>query len=214
MSEEQQEKKVVSKNVAIALGIICIILVVGLLGAIVDYTSIINARDSQMEMLTNQKNQLQAWLDGNKTDLQNQIDTLEAPKLVAINLRAYDNRSLSGTPYFHIYGYICNVGRKPAVNPILYVEGWHEETQYPPFALAFNATISSPANATGSKFFGVIEPESFAYIDSKIYYSGSEIISGGIWSSPTGINETYFQGSLLPIGNETPLSIQEVTDIP
>jgi len=41
MSEQKPEKKVVSRTVAIALGIICIVLAVSLVGAIADYTSII-----------------------------------------------------------------------------------------------------------------------------------------------------------------------------
>jgi cell division protein FtsL len=40
------EKKVVSRNVAIALGIIVIILAVGLVGAIANYTSIISGKDN------------------------------------------------------------------------------------------------------------------------------------------------------------------------
>jgi TolA-binding protein len=78
------EKKVVSRNVAIALGIIIIIVLVGLVGAIANYTSIINGKDntittkdSQIQVLTNQKNQLQTWLDGNKTQLQGQIEQLQ-----------------------------------------------------------------------------------------------------------------------------------------
>lgn len=40
MSEQKPEKKVVARSVAVALGIICIILSVGLVGAIVNYTSL------------------------------------------------------------------------------------------------------------------------------------------------------------------------------
>jgi hypothetical protein len=75
------EKKVVSRTVAIALGIICIILA-GLVGAIADYakevisgkdsaisslSSQITTKDSQMQALASQNSQLQAWLDGNET---------------------------------------------------------------------------------------------------------------------------------------------------
>ena len=75
------EKKVVGRTVAIVLGVICVILTVGLVGAIANYTSIISGKDnnivtkdSQIQTLTNQKNQLQTWLDGNKT-LLNQTQT-------------------------------------------------------------------------------------------------------------------------------------------
>jgi chaperonin cofactor prefoldin len=63
------EKRVVSRNVAIALGIIVVIVLAGLVGAAANYTSIINDKDSQIRTLTNQKNQLQTWLNGNKTAL-------------------------------------------------------------------------------------------------------------------------------------------------
>ena len=72
MTEQKPEKKVVSRTVAIALGIICIILVVSLVGAIADYTLIINGKDNtittnniQIQTLTNQKSQLQTFLEGN-----------------------------------------------------------------------------------------------------------------------------------------------------
>ena len=68
------EKKVVSRKVAIALGIICVILAVGLVGAVTNYISVIKGKCSQIQTLTNQKNQLQTWLNGNKT-LLNQIKT-------------------------------------------------------------------------------------------------------------------------------------------
>jgi len=43
------EKKVVGRKVAIALGIICIIFVVGLVGAIANYTSIINGNKTSFK---------------------------------------------------------------------------------------------------------------------------------------------------------------------
>jgi hypothetical protein len=43
---EMSERKVVSRNVAIALGIICMVLVACLVGAIANYTSIVSEKDS------------------------------------------------------------------------------------------------------------------------------------------------------------------------
>jgi hypothetical protein len=48
------EKKVIGRNVAIALGIIVIILVVGLVGAIVNYTSTINDKNNTVATLNSQ----------------------------------------------------------------------------------------------------------------------------------------------------------------
>jgi Trk-type K+ transport system membrane component len=52
MSEQKPKKKVVSRTVAIALGIICIILVVGLVGAIADYRSILNRKDNTITTIS------------------------------------------------------------------------------------------------------------------------------------------------------------------
>jgi cell division protein FtsL len=54
MNEKVSEKKVVSRNVAIALAIICIVLAVGLVGAISLYTSQINDKDNTISSLNSQ----------------------------------------------------------------------------------------------------------------------------------------------------------------
>jgi DNA-binding transcriptional ArsR family regulator/cell division protein FtsB len=83
-ASETKPKKVVGRNVAIALGIICILLI-----AFIAYFSItgISAQNSYNN-LKNQNKQLQMWLDGNETllnhtqanntNLQNQIDSLNS----------------------------------------------------------------------------------------------------------------------------------------
>jgi hypothetical protein len=59
------EKKVVGRNIAIVLGVICIFLAVCLLGAISNYTSIINERDNTISSLNSQI-----------TNMQNQLNSL------------------------------------------------------------------------------------------------------------------------------------------
>lgn len=70
------EKKVVNRNFTIALGIICILLLVGLIVAIMNFTTMILDKDNtisnlnaQVQILQNQRKQLQAWLEGNQTIL-------------------------------------------------------------------------------------------------------------------------------------------------
>jgi len=67
---ETKPKKMVSRNVAVALGIICIVLI-----AIIAYFTVtgISAQNSYNN-LQNQNSQLQTWLDGNET-LLNQTQT-------------------------------------------------------------------------------------------------------------------------------------------
>jgi hypothetical protein len=202
------EKKVVARNVAIALGIALIVSLVGLVGAIANYTSIINGKDntiaslnSQIQTLTTQKNQLQTWLDGNKTQLQqqieqlqtwladnktyyeneindltiqiinqqatitslqNEINTLKAPKLIKVNLRADDNRPWLQTPYLHVYGYVCNVGTFTAYSSKIHVVAYQSGG-----VVAIDTYIT----------LGTIYGESWTSVDSNIYYSGSELVS-------------------------------------
>ena len=104
------EKKVVSRTIAIALGIICLILVVGLVGAVVNYTSILNEKNStiatkdsqitslnsQISSLQNQKNQLQKWLDANKTaviSLTSQISQMNS-KIIDLQSQLPGNQTL------------------------------------------------------------------------------------------------------------------------
>jgi chaperonin cofactor prefoldin len=224
---EKQEKKVVGRNVAIALGIICVILAVGLVGVIANYTSIISekdnsivTKDSQIQTLTSQKNQLQTWLDGNETllsqtqtwldgnityynsqinsknsqitslqnqisnlnsqinslnaqitDLENQIDSLNAPKLITVHLMSGDNRPWLGTPYLHVYGYVCNVGTNIAYSSKIHVVAYQSGG-----VVAIDTYIT----------LGTIYGESWTSVDSNVYYSGSGLVSWALtlnWTS-------------------------------
>jgi len=54
LSEEVGKKKVVGRDVATVLGIICIVLAVGLVGAVADYASIISGKDDTIASLNSQ----------------------------------------------------------------------------------------------------------------------------------------------------------------
>jgi hypothetical protein len=209
-----------SENISIALGIICVILIVGLVGAITNYTSILNNKDniiqnkdSQISALTNQKNQIQTWLDGNITlinqtqiwldgnsSLLNQtrtlLDTLQfaydnyvgthhytdleydtlkserdalksenealkAPKLVTVHLMGDDERS-SEQYYFHVYGYVCNVGTNTAYNSKIHVIAYQSGG-----VVAISTYID----------LGTIDGESWTNVDSNIYYAGTALVN-------------------------------------
>jgi hypothetical protein len=51
---KMSEKKVVSRNIAIGIGVLCIILLVGMVGAALHYASVLNDKDSQIADLQNQ----------------------------------------------------------------------------------------------------------------------------------------------------------------
>lgn len=73
------EKKVIGRNVAIALGLTCIVLAVGLVGAVASYTSIISGKDNTIASLNSQitsKDFEISSLNSQKASLENQIDSL------------------------------------------------------------------------------------------------------------------------------------------
>jgi predicted PurR-regulated permease PerM len=78
---EKQEKKVVGRTVAIALGIICMVLAVGLVGAVANYTSIISGKDSTIaskDSEINTKNSQIADKDNTISSLNSQISSKDS----------------------------------------------------------------------------------------------------------------------------------------
>jgi len=71
---EKRAQKVVGRNVAVALGIICVILGGVLSVSICNYTLIIGSKDSQIETLINQKSQIKNYLEGNISSYSSQVD--------------------------------------------------------------------------------------------------------------------------------------------
>jgi len=71
------EKEVVSRTVAIALGIICVILAVGLVGAVANYTSTISGKDNTIASLNSQittKDNTISSLNSQVSDLTNTVN--------------------------------------------------------------------------------------------------------------------------------------------
>jgi hypothetical protein len=103
--------------------------------------------------------------------LKSESDALKAPKLIKVNLRADDNRPFLATPYLHVYGEICNVGTNRAYNCKLHVVAYQSGG-----VVAIDTYIT----------LGSIGGESWTSVDSKIYYSGSALVSWTItpeWTS-------------------------------
>jgi predicted PurR-regulated permease PerM len=73
------ERKVVGRNVTIALGIICIILVVGLIVAVANYTSIIKGKDDTIASLQNQVGDLNSIINLEKSTVWVNDQTVSQP---------------------------------------------------------------------------------------------------------------------------------------
>jgi hypothetical protein len=176
---KMSEKKVVRRSVAIALGIICIILVIGLVGMFAYYTIGVNIggitsggwekkyndyagthHHSDDEYNSLQSNYNNYMASHHHTD--DEYNSIVAPKLISVNLKAEDNRPWFQTPYVHVYGYVVNVGSNTAndakIHVILYQSGG---------AIAKDTYIT----------LGSVNGESYTSVDTKVYYEGSEITS-------------------------------------
>ena len=105
----------------------------------------------------------QYGLENQITDLQSQVFSLKAPKLVT-RLSASDQRPLFQTPYFHVYGEVWNVGTNMAYNCKLHI------IIYQGAVVAEDTYIN----------LGIIEGEDFASVDSKVYYEGSALTDWSI----------------------------------
>ncbi len=85
------------KSIFMAAVIISIVLAVGTVGVVANYSSIIVSKDNAITSLANQKNQIQTWLNGNKTllasateqrnKLQNQMKVTVQPQADYAGLR-------------------------------------------------------------------------------------------------------------------------------
>jgi hypothetical protein len=140
---ETKPKRMVRRSVVIALGIICIILAVSLVGAFEYFTPIINDKNSMIASLQNQNGQLQTYLNGSETlltqtqtwlfdnvthctsqianlqtqiaNLQNQLSHFTGPMLGLVDLTVEDNRTIPEMPYLHVNGTIQNFGIEAAI---------------------------------------------------------------------------------------------------
>jgi hypothetical protein len=96
------------------------------------------------------------------TDLNSQLVSLEAPRLIEVNLKSGDNRPYIGTPYLHVYGEICNVGFNTAYNCSLHIVAYQGS-----YVLATDTHIP----------LGSISGQSWISIDSQAPYAGGSLIN-------------------------------------
>ena len=106
------EKKVVSRKVAIALGIVCIVLLVLLVGNVYTLNSQISSLNSQITSLQSQISSLNAEI----TTLQGMIEALKAAQLHEVNFNWEWHEPWIGDHYVHVSGVVFNSGTYTARN--------------------------------------------------------------------------------------------------
>lgn len=128
------EKAVIGGKIAIALGILCIVLVAGLGATIVSYTSIINTKDKANQDYASTHSHTNSQYDEyvashHHTD-QEFASAVTAAKLVTVNVETEDDWTI--LPYeppstFLVYGYVANSGSDIAYNPKIHVVAYKLE---------------------------------------------------------------------------------------
>jgi len=116
MSEQKSEKIFVSRNVAIALGIFCIILAVGLVGAIANYTAMINNENSTTANLQQQITTLNQKVENLTTTLNQTVENAPANLSVYVPLAPIQQYVSSNTYLTFRGAFIVNFGAQSASN--------------------------------------------------------------------------------------------------
>jgi len=114
------EKKMIGRNVAIVLGIVAIILLIGLVGAIVNYTSIINEKDATISSLNSQIQQLQAQLSNLNASYIWLKQHSFTYYVVGNDINISNVGIYRGWFYTIVNGTVTNIGNKPVKELYIY----------------------------------------------------------------------------------------------
>ena len=180
--------ELVNKKVAIALGIIVMILFSGLIIVFAYFTSAVNLRDNTIATKDQEILSLQSdigTLEDQVSDLQDQVETQQnqilnlqnqlssinpastAARIINVGLGARDENS-AVEPYLSVSGYVCNVGAETAYNVRLHV------TAYRDSVLVIDNYYD----------IGTIGKEDSRQIDAKFYYSGPPLTQNSWTMTP------------------------------
>jgi len=177
MSEKKEN--MVKKKVAIALGIIVMVLFSGIIVVFAYYSTAVTLRDNLIAMKDQEILSLQSeieTLEGQVSDLQDQVEAQQnqilnlenqlasltpastAARVINVGLGADDN-PYSSPPFLHVSGYVCNIGSETAYNVRLHVTAYRGSER----------VIDTYYN------IGTIVKEDSRYIDENFEYYGSAL---------------------------------------
>jgi hypothetical protein len=143
-------KKMVSRSVAVALGIICIVLIVGLVGVMAYYAMNTTSNATYNDYVSSHSH------------TNSEYDSMWAPKLIEVDLGATQHGVFLGSPYLNVNGYVVNVHENWAYNCKLHVVAYQSGG-----VTAIDTYIN----------LGTIAGESSTKVDSNINYVAGDIAS-------------------------------------
>jgi len=182
MSEKNENKNenMVNKKVAIALGIIVMVLFTGIIVVFAYYSTAVAYRDNLIAMKDQEILSLQSEvtdLEEQVTELQDQVEAQQnqilslqnqlastrpastAARVINVGLGARDDRSNPNNPFLYVSGYVCNVGAETAYNVRLHVTAYQGSDQ----------VINDYYN------IGTLTKEDSRSVEARFYYYGSAL---------------------------------------
>lgn len=166
-----KNENMVNKNVAIALGIIAMVLFFGIIVVFAYHSTSITLRDNIIVMKDQEILNLQREvtdLEEQATELQDQVEALQnqlsnmnsgstTARVINVGLGARDDRTNPNNPFLYVSGYVCNVGAKTAYNVRLHVTAYQGSVQ----------VINSYCEIASS-----LAKDDSRYVEARFYYSG------------------------------------------
>ena len=146
-----QTAKTVSRKVAIALVVLCIVALVALNFSVFTYYSEMTNKNTQIQSLNNQVVNLQTQLANG---------TLPTAKLITVDMQYTDNRTDISAPFLEVTGYVCNVGTNTANNCVLHVTATRTDN---------SIGIDSSANIES------LQAGAYTKVDVQFPYSGTSL---------------------------------------
>jgi hypothetical protein len=150
-----QTSKATNKKLVWTLAAIITILVVGLNISIITYYAEMNNKNTEIQQLNTQINDIQALIN-------NQTLTAATPKLISVGMQYNDNRTNPSAPYLQVTGYIINVGTSTANNCTINVSAIQ------------NGNSTAIDNTAHTK---TLQPGTYEKIDIQFPYTGQPIVA-------------------------------------
>jgi hypothetical protein len=171
-----KKKKVVNRNVAIGIGVLCIVLLVTMIGLVVDYTSVLNNKDSQIANL-----QSQVKFDNSTIDRLTAIVNL-SNSTVWVNNESINQPAGNSSNTYTSWSYSVSYAGYVVVdilsssNSNTYVElkySWNE--------VNYNSTVN--VGSGGSAWFPVLPANNIGVrvINNNFFASASETVTITYW---------------------------------
>ena len=171
-----KKKKVVNRNVAIGIGVLCIVLLVTMIGLVVDYTSVLNNKDSQIANL-----QSQVKFDNSTIDRLTAIVNL-SNSTVWVNNESINQPAGNSSNTYTSWSYSVSYAGYVVVDILSSSNSnTYVELKYSRNEVNYNSTVN--VGSGGSAWFPVLPANNIGVrvINNNFFASASETVTITYW---------------------------------